>query len=62
MRAAAAFRAGSRAIASSIDMRALGACTAIAARVRPTRRALRYFDQVEWDEDSSAAGTQTPPL
>ena len=21
-----------------------------AARVRPTRRALRYFDQVEWDE------------
>jgi carbamoyl-phosphate synthase large subunit len=34
----------------------------IAARVRPTRRALRYFDQVEWDEDSSAAGTQTPPL
>lgn len=25
---------------------------AFAARVRPTRRALRYFDQVEWDEDS----------
>jgi carbamoyl-phosphate synthase large subunit len=24
--------------------------TALAARVRPTRRALRYFDQVEWDE------------
>ena len=23
---------------------------AMAARVRPTRRALRYFDQVEWDE------------
>jgi hypothetical protein len=23
---------------------------ALAARVRPTRRALRYFDQVEWDE------------
>jgi carbamoyl-phosphate synthase large subunit len=23
---------------------------AVAARVRPTRRALRYFDQVEWDE------------
>ncbi|HZB22788.1 MAG TPA: hypothetical protein VE444_02990, partial [Gaiellaceae bacterium] len=21
-----------------------------AGRVRPTRRALRYFDQVEWDE------------
>jgi carbamoyl-phosphate synthase large subunit len=46
---------------------ALGEITAaelgqIAARVRPTRRALRYFDQVEWDEDSSAAGTQTPPL
>ena len=25
---------------------------AMAARVRPTRRALRYFDQVEWDEIS----------
>jgi carbamoylphosphate synthase large subunit len=25
---------------------------ALAARVRPTRRALRYFDQVEWDEVS----------
>jgi carbamoyl-phosphate synthase large subunit len=24
--------------------------SALAARVRPTRRALRYFDQVEWDE------------
>jgi carbamoyl-phosphate synthase large subunit len=23
---------------------------ALAARIRPTRRALRYFDQVEWDE------------
>jgi hypothetical protein len=23
---------------------------AFATRVRPTRRALRYFDQVEWDE------------
>ena len=23
------------------------------ARVRPTRRALRYFDQVEWDEPSA---------
>ena len=34
----------------------------LAARVRPTRRALRYFDQVEWDDDSSAAGTQMPPL
>jgi carbamoyl-phosphate synthase large subunit len=34
----------------------------LAARVRPTRRALRYFDQVEWDDASSAAGTQTPPL
>jgi hypothetical protein len=22
----------------------------LARRVRPTRRALRYFDQVEWDE------------
>ncbi len=25
--------------------------SALTARVRPTRRALRYFDQVEWDED-----------
>jgi hypothetical protein len=33
----------------------------LAARVRPTRRALRYFDQVEWDETSSDAGTQLPP-
>jgi len=33
----------------------------LGARVRPTRRALRYFDQVEWDETSSAADTQTPP-
>jgi hypothetical protein len=23
---------------------------ALASRARPTRRALRYFDQVEWDE------------
>jgi hypothetical protein len=23
---------------------------AYASRVRPSRRALRYFDQVEWDE------------
>lgn len=30
------------------------------ARVRPSRRALRYFDQVEWDE-SSPADMQTPP-
>jgi hypothetical protein len=34
---------------------ALGEITAeqlgeLAARVRPTRRALRYFDQIEWDE------------
>jgi carbamoyl-phosphate synthase large subunit len=33
----------------------------IGARVRPTRRALRYFDQVEWDDNSSAPDTQTPP-
>jgi carbamoyl-phosphate synthase large subunit len=33
----------------------------LSARVRPTRRALRYFDQVEWDDASSAAGTQLPP-
>jgi carbamoyl-phosphate synthase large subunit len=33
----------------------------LVAQVRPTRRALRYFDQVEWDETSSAAGTQAPP-
>jgi carbamoyl-phosphate synthase large subunit len=26
---------------------------ALATRVRPTRRALRYFDQVEWDEPSA---------
>jgi carbamoylphosphate synthase large subunit len=26
---------------------------ALTARVRPTRRALRYFDQVEWDSESS---------
>ena len=32
----------------------------LSARVRPTRRALRYFDQVEWDE-SSPADTQVPP-
>ena len=32
----------------------------LSACVRPTRRALRYFDQVEWDE-SSAADMQTPP-
>ncbi len=32
----------------------------LSARVRPSRRALRYFDQVEWDE-SSPAGTQMPP-
>src|SRR3712207_8540457 len=25
--------------------------SAYQGRVRPTRRALRYFDQVEWDED-----------
>ncbi len=35
--------------------RALGEITeeelaALAARVRPTRRALRFFDQVEWDD------------
>jgi carbamoyl-phosphate synthase large subunit len=33
----------------------------LGARVRPTRRALRYFDQVEWDDVSSAAATQMPP-
>jgi carbamoyl-phosphate synthase large subunit len=32
----------------------------LGARVRPSRRALRYFDQVEWDE-SSPADTQLPP-
>ena len=26
---------------------------AYAARIRPTRRALRYFDQIEWDEPSA---------
>jgi hypothetical protein len=24
----------------------------LAARIRPTRRALRYFDQVEWDDEA----------
>ena len=33
----------------------------LSARVRPSRRALRYFDQVEWDE-SSPADMQLPPL
>ncbi len=33
----------------------------LGARVRPTRRALRYFDQVEWDDTSSSADMQTPP-
>jgi carbamoyl-phosphate synthase large subunit len=33
----------------------------LAARVRPTRRALRYFDQFEWDDASSDAETQSPP-
>jgi carbamoyl-phosphate synthase large subunit len=33
----------------------------LSAQARPTRRALRYFDQVEWDDTSSAAGTQLPP-
>ncbi len=32
----------------------------LGARVRPSRRALRYFDQVEWDE-RSPADMQTPP-
>src|SRR6266487_987841 len=32
----------------------------LGARVRPTRRALRYFDQVEWDE-RSPADMQMPP-
>src|SRR5437762_4361238 len=33
----------------------------LAGRVRPSRRALRYFDQVEWDDRSSDAETQLPP-
>jgi carbamoyl-phosphate synthase large subunit len=33
----------------------------LGARVRPSRRALRYFDQVEWDDASSPADMQTPP-
>ena len=32
----------------------------LSERVRPSRRALRYFDQVEWDE-SSPADVQAPP-
>jgi carbamoyl-phosphate synthase large subunit len=30
-------------------------------QVRPTRRALRYFDQVEWDDAIPPAETQVPP-
>jgi carbamoyl-phosphate synthase large subunit len=33
----------------------------VGAHVRPSRRALRYFDQVEWDDTSSAADAQLPP-
>ena len=33
----------------------------LSAQARPTRRALRYFDQVEWDETSSAPETHFPP-
>jgi carbamoyl-phosphate synthase large subunit len=33
----------------------------LSAVVRPTRRALRYFDQVEWDETSSPADMHLPP-
>jgi carbamoyl-phosphate synthase large subunit len=33
----------------------------LGARVRSSRRALRYFDQVEWDDASSAADTHLPP-
>ena len=33
----------------------------LGANVRPSRRALRYFDQVEWDDASSPADMQTPP-
>ena len=35
---------------------------ALAARIRPTRRALRYFDQVEWDADpgQSRSGASRP--
>ncbi len=29
----------------------------LAARIRPTRRALRYFDQVEWDADPTGDGS-----
>jgi carbamoyl-phosphate synthase large subunit len=32
---------------------------ALAARVRPTRRALRYFDQVEWDEIPADESSQS---
>jgi ATP-grasp in the biosynthetic pathway with Ter operon len=38
-----------------------GELAELGARIRPTRRALRYFDQVEWDDASSAAEMQTPP-
>jgi len=29
---------------------------ALASRIRPTRRALRFFDQVEWDVGSDPEG------
>jgi carbamoyl-phosphate synthase large subunit len=35
--------------------------TQFGARVRPSRRTLRYFDQVEWDDASSSADMQMPP-
>ena len=36
-----------------------GARRAARARIRPTRRALRYFDQVEWDEVSDEPNSPT---
>jgi carbamoyl-phosphate synthase large subunit len=33
---------------------------ALGARVRPTRRALRYFDQVEWDDGPTTPGQTWP--
>ena len=38
------------------EQEVLDELAALAARVRPTRRALRFFDQLEWDEPGAASG------
>jgi carbamoyl-phosphate synthase large subunit len=47
-------------IKSALGEISLGELAMLGARVRPSRRALRYFDQVEWDE-SSPADIEAPP-